>query len=150
MNSKSSIVIILLAELLSLILLLTACQNSLSANNPTTPSTLYPPPATNYSVSNTFYYLDQGGAYATAKIMNINQQQIGYPWKADVLIQNITEIVGLTNPIQGAQGKVVTVYTNQNLGSFKTNDLITFKVRTVFNLPNNGQKVQFIENVTKN
>jgi hypothetical protein len=121
---------------------------SAPANNPTTSTVSYPEPPTEYRGGNIPTVIASGGAYVTAKIMSITQQQAGYPWKAEVLIQSFIEMAGLSNPVKDAKGKIITVYANQDMGSFKATDVVTAKIRRVFNLPNRGGDiVNYIENV---
>jgi ABC-type transport system substrate-binding protein len=152
MKLKSVNLALFLAILITLITLLSACKSSPSSTSKaasTTTSTTYPAPPTTYSLSGKITTLAPTGAYVTAKRMNIDQQQTGYRYKLDVQILTITEIYGLTDPVKAAQGKVVTVYSNESLWAFKANDSITCKVRNVYSLPNKGVVVQFVENVVK-
>ncbi len=122
----------------TLILIMTgACQSS------TTPTISYPEPPTQHG--NTI--IASGSVYVTAKIMSITEQQIGFPWKADLLIQSFTEMAGLTNPVKDDKGKIITVYANQNMGSFKVNSVVTGKIRKVYDI--NWNIVSYFENVTK-
>ena len=65
----------------------------------------------------------------TAKIQGITGQSAGYPWKLDVLIQNTVDVGTLPNPVKDSVGKVVTVVTDQNMTSYKVNDVVTAKIK---------------------
>jgi hypothetical protein len=65
----------------------------------------------------------------TAKIQSITGQSAGYPWKLDVLIQNTVDVGTLPNPVKDSVGKVVTVVTDQNMTSYKVNDVVTAKIK---------------------
>jgi len=65
----------------------------------------------------------------TAKIQSITKQSTGYPWKLDVLIQNTVNVGSLPNPVSNSVGKVVTVLIDQDMTSYKVNDVVTAKIK---------------------
>jgi hypothetical protein len=70
-------------------------------------------------------------SFVTAEIKAITKQSTGYPWKLDVLIKNTQDIDSLPNPVKDSVGKIVTVFTDENLASCKVNDLVTAKIKYV-------------------
>ena len=109
--------------------ILTACSKNPS---PTT----FPPTTTTSVVGG-----PGGGAIinsdsvVTAQIQAINKQTSGYPWQLDVLIQSSVDVGTLPNPTKDSIGKVISVKTDQNMTSFKTNDVITARVKYVGDVP---------------
>jgi hypothetical protein len=67
----------------------------------------------------------------TVKIQSIIKQSTGYPWKLEVLIQNTQNVGTLTNPVKESVNKVVTVVTDQEMTSFKVNDVVSAKIKYV-------------------
>ena len=108
--------------------ILTACSK--------TPSPTTVPPTTTPVVGG-----PGGGAIinsdsvVTAQIQAINKQTSGYPWQLDVLIQSSVDVGTLPNPTKDSMGKVISVKTDQNMTSFKTNDVITARVKYVGDVP---------------
>ena len=108
--------------------ILTACSK--------TPSPTTVPPTTTPVVGG-----PGGGAIinsdsvVTAQIQAINKQTSGYPWQLDVLIQSSVDVGTLPNPTKDSIGKVISVKTDQNMTSFKTNDVITARVKYVGDVP---------------
>jgi hypothetical protein len=47
------------------------------------------------------------------------------------MIQTALDVNNLPNPVAGDVGKVVTVYTDENLSTFKVNDTITGDIKYV-------------------
>jgi hypothetical protein len=71
----------------------------------------------------------------TAKIVAIRQQTTGYPWEMDILVQSSVDAGNLPNPTKDKIGQVITVKTDQNLASFKTDQIISAKVKYVGDVP---------------
>jgi hypothetical protein len=67
----------------------------------------------------------------TATIQSITKQSTGYPWKMDVMIQSTTDVNNLPNPVKDSVGSVVTVFTNENMTSFKVGDVVTGQIKYV-------------------
>ena len=67
----------------------------------------------------------------TVKIVSITKQATGYPWKLDVLIQSTIDVNNLPNPVKDSVGKTVTVVTDENMSSFKVNDIVTGQIKYV-------------------
>ena len=67
----------------------------------------------------------------TATIQNITKQSTGYPWKMDVLIQSTIDVNNLPNPVKDSVGSVVTVFTDENMTSFKVGDVVTGQIKYV-------------------
>jgi hypothetical protein len=67
----------------------------------------------------------------TVKIQSISKQTTGYPWKLEVLIQNSQDVGTLSNPVKDSLNKVVNVVTDQEMTSFKPNDVVTAKIKYV-------------------
>ena len=65
----------------------------------------------------------------TATIQNITKQSTGYPWKMDVLIQSTIDVNNLPNPVKDSVGSVVTVFTDENMTSFKVGDVVTGQIK---------------------
>jgi hypothetical protein len=65
----------------------------------------------------------------TATIEAIVKQSTGYPWKLEVLIQNTQDVGVLINPVKDSVGKTITVATDENMTSYKVNDVVTAKVK---------------------
>jgi len=70
-------------------------------------------------------------SFVTVEIKAITQQSTGYPWKLDVLIQSTQDVDSLPNPVKDSVGKVVTVFTDENLTSCKVNDVVNAKIKYV-------------------
>ena len=70
-------------------------------------------------------------SFVTAEIKAITQQSTGYPWKLNVLIQSTQDVDSLPNPVKDSVGKVVTVFTDENLSSCKVDDVVTAKIKYV-------------------
>jgi len=83
----------------------------------------------------------------TAKIQSITGQSAGYPWKLDVLIQNTVDVGTLPNPVKDSAGKVVTVVTDQNMTSYKVNDVVTAKIKNVGDVNTPGGISLYMYNV---
>jgi hypothetical protein len=83
----------------------------------------------------------------TAKIQDITKQSTGYPWKLDVLIQNTENVGTLTNPVKESVGKVVIVVTDQDMTSYKVNDLVTAKIKNVGDVNTPGGISLYIYNI---
>ena len=67
----------------------------------------------------------------TVKIQVITAQSAGYPWKLEVLVQITQDVGALPNPVRDSLGKVVTVFTDQNMTSYKVGDVVTAKIKYV-------------------
>jgi hypothetical protein len=65
----------------------------------------------------------------TVKIQALGKQSTGYGWKLDVLIQNTQDVDALVNPVKADVGKVITVVTDQDMSSFKANDVATARIK---------------------
>jgi hypothetical protein len=74
----------------------------------------------------------------TTRIQAIRQQTSGYPWELDVLIQDSIDVGSLPNPTNDSIGKVITVKTDQDMTSFKVNDVVTARVKYVGDVPKPG------------
>ncbi len=74
----------------------------------------------------------------TAKIQVIRQQTSGYPWELDILVQTSADVDSLPNPTKDSVGKVITVKTDQDMSSFKVNDIISARVKYVGDVPKPG------------
>ena len=74
----------------------------------------------------------------TAKIEAIREQTSGYPWELSVLIENSTDVNNLPNPTKDSIGKLITVKTDQDIGSFKVGDVVNAKVKYVGDVPKPG------------
>jgi hypothetical protein len=74
----------------------------------------------------------------TAKIQAIRQKSSGFPWELDVLVQSSVDVGSLPNPTKDSVGKVITVETDQDVTSFKVNDVVTAKVKYVGDVPQPG------------
>ena len=70
-------------------------------------------------------------SFVTAEIKAITKQSSGYPWKLDVLIKSTQDVDSLPNPVKDSIGKVVTVFTDENLSSCKVDDVVTAKIKYV-------------------
>ena len=57
-----------------------------------------------------------------AKIQSLSAQSSGYPWKLDMMLQSTQDVGTLINPVKDSVGKVITVFTDQDLKAFKVND----------------------------
>jgi hypothetical protein len=67
----------------------------------------------------------------TAGIISLTKETSGYTWKLDVLIQTTINVNDLPNPVAADIGKVVTVYTDENLTGYYVNDAITGQIKYV-------------------
>jgi hypothetical protein len=64
-----------------------------------------------------------------ATIKSITAQSSGYSWTLDVLIQSTQDVDSLVNPVKDSVGKIVTVFTDQDMKPFKVNDVVTAKIK---------------------
>ena len=67
----------------------------------------------------------------TATIQSITKQSTGYPWKLDVLIQSTIDVNNLPNPVKDSIGQTVTVFTDENMSTFKVGDVVTGQIKYV-------------------
>jgi hypothetical protein len=67
----------------------------------------------------------------TVKIQGITAQSAGYPWKLEVLVQITQDVGALPNPVRDSVGKVVTVFTDENMAVYKVGDVVTAKTKYV-------------------
>ena len=65
------------------------------------------------------------------QIQTITAQSAGYPWKLNVLIRSTTNVGDLPNPVANSIGSVVTVFTDQDMSTYKVNDAVTAKIKYV-------------------
>jgi hypothetical protein len=74
----------------------------------------------------------------TGTIESIRAQATGYPWEIDVRIASSQNVGDLPNPTADKVGQVVTMKTDENIGSFTTGQSITAKVKYVGDVPKPG------------
>jgi hypothetical protein len=110
------LILVILALILALASTAIACNNPTPTPTPTKPG---------------------GGAIinsdsvVTVKIQSISKQSTAYPWKMDVLIQDSQDVGTLPNPVKDSLNKVITVVTDQDMTTFKTNDVVKAKIKYV-------------------
>ena len=105
-----------IATLLIFALVAGACK---SAATPTTTTTISAPGGG---------ALVNSDSNVTARIQSISYQSSGYPWKLDVLIQSTQDVGTLVNTVKDSVGKVVTVFSDQAMTSFKVGDVVTARI----------------------
>ena len=84
----------------------------------------------------------------TAKIQGITKQIEGYPWKLDVLIEYTQSVDSLPNPVQDSVDKVVTVVTDEDMTSYKINDVVLGRIKYVGDVNTPGGIRLYMYNVT--
>ena len=85
----------------------------------------------------------------TAKIQSIAKASAD-TWKLDVLIENTLGVNNLPNPVKDSVGKVVSVMTDQDMTSYKVNDVVTAKIKDVGDVDLPGAIVLYIYDVALN
>ena len=107
-----------------------AATTTSTTPTPTSSSTITPNPGGGALINS--------DSIVTAKIQAIRQQSSGFPWELDVLVQSSVDVGSLPNPTKDSVGKVITVKTDQDITSFKVNDVVTAKVKYVGDVPQPG------------
>jgi hypothetical protein len=102
-----------------------------------TPTTV-PPTTTTLPVGGGGGAVINSDSIVTAQLQAINKQSTGYPWQLDVLIQSSVDVGNLPNPTKDSVGKVISLKTDQDMTSFKVNDVVTAKVKYVGDVPRPG------------
>ena len=88
-------------------------------------------------------------SFVTARIQSIAKASAD-SWKLDVLIENIQDVNDLPNPVKDSFGKVVSVMTDQDMTSYKVNDVVTAKIKDVGDVDLPGAIVLYIYDVALN
>jgi hypothetical protein len=73
----------------------------------------------------------------SGEIKAIRKQTTGYPWEMDILVQSSDNVDSLPNPTKDV-GQVITTKTDEDLSSFKVNQMITARVKYVGDVPRPG------------
>jgi hypothetical protein len=84
----------------------------------------------------------------TVKIQSITKQTEGYPWKLDVLIEYTQSVDNLPNPVVNSVGEVVTVMTDEDMASYKVNDVVLGRIKYVGDVNIPGGIRLYIYNIT--
>jgi hypothetical protein len=125
--------LVFIAGMLLVLLTFSACSGST-----TTSIIKTTPPTTTPSTSPGGGSIINSDSIITGTIENIRSQATGYPWEIDVRIASSQNVGDLPNPTADKVGQVVTMKTDENIGSFTIGQSITAKVKYVGDVPKPG------------
>lgn len=134
--------VLLCLTLITTVISIGACRGNSTPATPTATPTLAPGRPSGGAVINT-------DSIVTAKIQSIAKVSAS-SWELNVLIENTLSMNDLPNPVKDSVGKVVSVMTDQDMTSYKVNDVVTAKIKDVGDVDLPGAIVLYIYDVALN
>jgi hypothetical protein len=128
--------------LICVVIISGACRSNSTRITPTTPASTTSGPGGGTVIGT--------DSIVILKIQSIANASAGSgSWKLDVLIENTLSGNDLPNPVKDTLGKVVSVMTDQDMSSYKVNDVVNAKIKDVGDVDLPGAIVLYIYDVAK-
>ncbi len=71
----------------------------------------------------------------TAKIIEIESNSTGYPWRVDIQVLSSQDVENLPNPVKDMVGLAVITYTDQNVNDLRVGQSISAHVKLAGDVP---------------